>query len=466
MENSGNPKAFGNGRFTFSSSGEFNAPYKFENLLKLIVLGAGAGVIASVTFISVKVMRDAINSFPQGTQGDPRLFCALVAAFVIITTAVVTFLVAGFTVKHIGSGFRCSYASNDEKMVLNYGKTEFTIFYQDVDLVEFSPRSFFNKINGYDVQIRENGKILEFSIVSDSYISEKSTPFFIIKRQMERLRTATIDPDDENRTEREIALNIGSGRAISQAEIERARNKKASVYDRLNDLIGAEDAPSIEESESSDNIGEYVSPYEGKVSPTSEGFAGDMPKASKRFENPNHEFVVREGDTRERDLYEVMKMGSFYVMPDKKVFVVSQILWIAVGLVAGFIPAFIVNYYVGLYFLNVAMILFLAIEAAAAVWFFLHGLSHQHGREYKYRADGRSFKITSRGKPEENILYSEVTGVTYTPKKLFGKPYALNVSIVTNHITLNYRYMYPRFGRELKESELPFEIIKENIRDE
>lgn len=462
MGNSGNPKAIGNGRFALSSSGEFNAPYKFENLLKLIVLGAGAGLIALVTFTSVKVMRDTINSFPQGAGGDPRLFCALVAAFVIITTTVVTFLVTGLTIKSIGTGFKCRYSANDEKMVLNYGKTEFTIFYQDVDLVEFSPRSFFNKINGYDVQIRENGKILEFSIVSDSYISEKSTPFFIIKFQMDRLRTVTIDPDDENRTEREIALNIGSGRAISQAEIERARNKKASVYDRLNDLM---DTPAIEESESSDNIGEYISPYEGKVSPTAEGYAGDMPKASKKFENPNHEFIVREGDTRERDLYEVMKMGSFYVMPDKKELVVSQILWIAVGLVAGFIPAYIVNYYVGLYLFNVAMVLFFAIEAAAAIWFFLHGLSHQHGREYKYRADGRSFKITSRGKPEENILYSEVAGVTYTPKTLFGKPYALNVSIVTNRVTLNYRYMYPRFGRMLKESELPFAIIKENIQN-
>lgn len=459
MENSSNTKINGNGRFALSSSGEFNAPYKFENLIKLIVLAAGVGFIALVTFTSVKVMRDAINSFPQETSGDPRLFCALVAAFVIISAAVVTFLIVGLTIKSIGTGFKCRYAANDEKMVLNYGKTEFTIFYQDVDLVEFSPRSFLNKINGYDVQIRVNGEILEFSIVSDSYISEKSTPFFIIKRQMERLRTITIDPDDENRTEREIALNIGSGRAISQAEIERARNKKASVYDRLNDLIGAENAPSIEESESAENIGGYVSPYEGKVSPTAEGFAGDMPKASKRFENPNHEFVVREGDTRERDLYEIMKMGSFYVTPDKKTMVVSLTLWFLIGAVVGFFVGAIAVFFTHLPFIDYLTTI------AGGIYFFLHGMAHQHGIEYKYRADGRSFKITARGKPEENILYSEVAGVTYTPKTLFGKPYALNVSIVTNRVTLNYLYMYPRFGRVLKESELPFAIIKENIQD-
>ncbi|MDE7399366.1 MAG: hypothetical protein K2N06_07530 [Oscillospiraceae bacterium] len=453
MANSGNDKTVGNGRFGISLSGEFNAPYKFENMLKLIILAAGAGFIALVTFVSIKVLRNTIASLPEGRGGDQRLFPAIVAAFVILSAVAITFLVVGFTVKYIGTGFKCTYAANDEKMMLDYGKTEFIVFYQDVDLVEFSPRSFFNKINGYDVQIRINGEIQEFSIVSDSYISPKSTPFFIIKTQAENIRTANVDANDENRTQREIAMNIGSGRAISQAEIERARIKKTSVYDRLGELLG-EGGDSVSNAEPQ----EYVSPYDGKVSPTAEGYSGDLPKATAMFERKEHEIVLDNG--RERDLYEIMKAGSFYVAPDKKSFIIALIIWFLLGGAVGAVIGYIIAYYTSV------SVLFFALVIAVGVYFLIHGLKHQRGREYKFRADGRSFKITTRGKPEENILYSEVAGVTYTPKNLFGKPYALNVSIVTRHGTLNYRYLYPRFGKEIKESELPFAIIKDNIRKE
>lgn len=442
----------GNGRFGLSSNGEFNAPYKFENLLKLIILGAGVGFIVLITSVSISVMRGAIASMPKDVPlAEKGSFPAIVAAFVILAAVALTFLVVGMVIKYIGTGFRCSYAANDEKMILNYGKTEYTIFYQDVDLIEFLPRALFRKINGYDVHIRTNGEIRVFSIVSDSYISPKSTPFFIIKLQMERLRTLEIDPNDENRTQREIALNIGSGRAISQAEIERARNQRTSVYDRLNDLIGAENSPSGDELE---NV-EYISPFEGKVSPTAEGFAGDLPKTTEMFEREEHEIVLDNG--RERDLYEIMKMGSFNVMPDKTSFIISSIIWFLIGAFVGAIIGFIITYYLRILDLR------LIAAAALGVYFVLHSLKHQRGREYKYRADGRSFKITTHGKPEENILYSEVVGVTYTPKMLFGKPYALNVSIVTQRVTLNYCYLYPCYGRALKESELPFAIIKDNI---
>lgn len=456
MANSGNGKTAENGRFGLSSSGEFNAPYAFENLVKLIVLAAGAGFIALVTFVSVKVLRDTIASLPDGSMGDPRMFPAIIAAFVIFAAAALTLVVVGFIVKYIGTGFRCTYAANDEKMILNYGKTEYTIFYQDVDLIEFSPRSFMNKIHGYDVQIRINGKMEQFSITSDAYISPKSTPFFIIKQQMERLRTLSVDVNDENRTQREIALNIGSGRAISQAEIERARNKKTSVYDRLNDLVGIENAPSIGESEDSGISAEYVSPYAGKVSPTAEGFSGDLPKATAMFEREEHDIILDNG--RERDLFEIMKMGTFYVKPDKKSIIISSIIWFLMGAFVGAIIGYIITYYSPFNVIPIGAVVF-------GIYFFIHGLMHQHGREYKYRADGRSFKITTRGKPDEEIVYSEVVGVTYTPKNLFGKPYALNISIVTQRITLNYCYLYPRFGKVLKESELPFAIIKDNIPD-
>lgn len=453
MANSGNGKTAGNGRFGLSSSGEFNAPYAYENLLKLIVLAAGAGFIALVTFVSIKVLRDTVSSLPeQGTLMSRGSFPAMAAGLVIFIAVVVAIFFVGFTTRYINTGFRCTYAANDEKMMLNYGKTEYTIFYEDVDLIEFSPRSFLNKIHGYDVQIRINGKMEQFSITSDAYISPKSTPFFIVKEQMENLRTVKINPNAEDRTQREIALNIGSGRAISQAEIENARNKKTSVYDRLGELFDEGDSVSTAESH------EYASPYAGKVSPTAEGYSGDSPKTTAMFEREVHEIVLENG--RERDLYEIMKMGSFYVMPDKKSLVVLLTLWFLIGAIVGFFVGAIAVFFTHLPYIDYFATI------AGGIYFFLHGLAHQHGRQYHYSADGRSMKINSNGKPEENILFENVRSVNYVRKNLFGKPYALNVSIVTLHGTLEYRYMYPRFGRVIKESELPFAIIKDNIRKE
>ena len=453
MENSSNSKTSGNGRFGLSSSGEFNAPYAYENMLKLVALAAGAGFVALVIFVSIKVLRNVIASLPEGGSGDQRLFPAIVAAFVIFAAVVLALLFVGFTIKYVGTGFKCTYAANDEKMMLNYGKTEFIIFYQDVDLVEFSPRSFFNKINGYDVQIRINGQIQEFSIVSDAYISPKSTPFFIVKTQSEKIRIANVDVNDENRTEREIAMNIGSGRAISQAEIERARTKKTSVYDRLGELFD-EGGDNVSNAESQ----EYVSPYAGKVSPTAEGYSGDLPKATAMFERENHEIVLDNG--RERDLYEIMKTGSFYVAPDKKSLLIALIIWLLLGGAVGAVIGYIIAYYTRVF------IMIPIVAAVVGIYFLINGLKHQHGRQYQYRADGRSMKITSNRKPEENIVFDNVKSVNYVRKNLFGKPYAINVSIVTRYGTLNYRYLYPRFGKEIKESELPFAIIKDNIRNE
>lgn len=455
MANSSNSKTAGNGRFGLSLSGEFNAPYAYENLLKLIVLVAGVGFVALVTFVAIKVMRDTIISLPEAgtTLASRGSFPAIVAGFVIFIAVILAVFVVGFLTRYINTGFKCTYAANDEKMMLNYGKTEYTIFYEDVDLIEFSPRSFFNKIHGYDVQIRINGKMEQFSITSDAYISPKSTPFFIVKEQMERLRTTTVSANDENRTEREIAMNIGSGRAISQAEIERARNKKTSVYDRLGELLG-EGGDSVSNAESQ----EYVSPYAGKVSPTAEGYSGDLPKTNLMFEREEHEIVLDNG--RERDLYEIMKAGSFYVAPDKKSMVVLLTLWFLIGAIVGFFVGAIAVFFTHLPYIDYFATI------AGGIYFFLHGLAHQHGRQYQYRADGRSMKITANRKPEENILFENVRSVNYVRKNLFGRPHVLNVSIVTHYGTLEYRYMYPRYGREIRESELPFAIIKDNIRKE
>lgn len=448
------------GRYEISSSGYFNAPYRYDPMLKMIVLGAGIGFVVLVAFVTIKVLRDILESMPD-VGVHPDMFPAMVAAMVIFIAAILAIVICGVTVKYISTGFRCSYAANNDKMILDYGKTKFTIFYEDVDMVNFSPRSFMGKINGYDVTVRMNSEVLQFSVTSDAYISPKSTPFFIIKEQMEKVRYSKVDPNAKDRTQREIALGIGSGRAISQEEIQRAKNRRNSVYDRLNDLL-SEGAPSIEESENSEQAYGYVSPFEGKVSPTAEGFAGDMPKTSSMFADQPHE-IVQEGGTRETDLYDIIKMGSFHVAPNKREKIISLVLWGVIGLIVGIIPAYIPSYYVTLYFANVGLVLFLGIDIGIGVWFFLHGLKHQHGKEYKYRADGRCMKITSRKMPDEEIVYNEVKGISYTLKTLLGKPYALNVSIVTKYRTVNYCYMYPRFGKELRESELPFAVIKDNM---
>lgn len=459
MAKNGESKVMSKGRFSFAASGEFNAPYAYENLIKLVALGAGLGFVVLVTFVSIKVLRNVAGSMPEGSQGDPRMFAAIVVAFVIFAAFVLALLAVGFLIRYINTGFKCTYAANDEKMVLNYGKTEYVIFYEDVDLVNFTPRSFLWKIHGYDVQIRINGKIEQFSITSDAYITPKSTPFFIVKEQSERVHNAKIDVNDENRTQREIALNMTSGRAISQEEIERARTRKTSVYDRLGDLLG-ESGDSV----SNDEPHEYESPYDGKVSPTAEGYSGDLPKTTEMFEREEHEIVLDNG--RERDLYAITKTGSFYVTPTTKARIISQLLWTVLGLIAGFFPAYIPTYYVQNYIPIAGMILFFTIDIGVGIWFFLHGLKHQHGRQYQYRADGRSMRITSNGRPEENIVFDNVKSVNYIPKRLFGKPYCIKVSIVTRYGTIEYRYMYPRYGRELKESELPFAIIRDNIREE
>lgn len=80
----------------------------------------------------------------------------------------------------------------------------------------------------------------------------------------------------------------------------------------------------------------------------------------------------------------------------------------------------------------------------------------------KYYADQNEFKITDNHKHTEYLFYADITGIEYTPIKLFSKiPRGFRVKISTEYRTIVYDYLFfGNFGSTATE-DTPFHMLEQ-----
>lgn len=208
----------GIGRFSYSESGNFRAPYKSEGLYVFTVILIAAILEGVVVFFALSFLHILLGKYEQ--QG--ATFSAMTSALIIGIGTVVIFLIAGLIIASIHSGIKCKFTATEEKFVVTVGGDTHVINYNEVQSIVFMPRYFFGKIKGYDVDITIANKVQQYSVCfRGQYQSEKTTPYYIIKDRLEII---------ERRRSDEAALyaqqKMGTDKPVSQNEIDRARLRK------------------------------------------------------------------------------------------------------------------------------------------------------------------------------------------------------------------------------------------------
>lgn len=468
------------GRFGFSESGEFRAPYKGAHILTALIIAAAISVIAISILVVTGYYRKVLPSLPGG-----NLLLALIGVVIIGVIVLVCVLVVVLSIRTVTSGYKCQYTANDEKMVLTIGGDVHTIYYNEVQTVHFIPRTSFGKVCGYDVTIRVNGADESYAITFDGFLSEKNTPFYIIRERAEMIRNA-----EYNERARLAGMNaVGeSNSSIGAEDIAKAKAGKKDVYDRMAELLGKDaEMPGVSLAKDDRNTARVVRAYraeqearasnapvipegiEGgydiskvmeKVSPSVGGYAADMPTLGKdgKVLAPAETYINDEG--REVSLNDIIGRGTFHVALPKK-----QTVWlwlIAVPLLLWAVYAALTSV-VGFVYLFLGDIKAVAIAVSAILTLVISIViikCIRQGREYSYKANGREFVVTAKNMPEEHIYYNEVAGVSYSKLKFLWLDNGYNVEITTNYGIIKYKFVYPRFRHNVKTEDLPFELIR------
>ena len=218
------------GRFGFSESGKFRAPYKSEKALILIftiifIAGTLGGLAGGSIFL-----KSMMQSAPPNTN---PLFYAMTGALIFLGAMAVSFVIFKVGTAYTKRGFECSFSATEELFTANIGGDLHTIKYSNVTAVNFTPRSIFGKIHGYDVDIFFGNRVESYAVTFEGqFQSEKTTPFYIIKERMQII---------ENRRSDEAAklaeIKNKSNRSLSREDIETARAKKKTTADRVEALF-------------------------------------------------------------------------------------------------------------------------------------------------------------------------------------------------------------------------------------
>ncbi len=468
------------GRFGFSESGEFRAPFKGSHILKALIISAAIFLIVISVVTAMEIYREVLPSLPNG-----ELLLSLICVVILGAIIAVCVIVAVLGLRAVTSGYRCSYTANDEKMVLTIGGDTHTIYYREVQTVHFISRTLFGKVCGYDVTVRINGADEEYAITFDGYLSEKNTPFYIISERAEMVRNAAYVEQA-----RQADLNAaGDKRAPIQAEdIANAQSRKKDVYDRMAELLGKDaNMPGVSLPQSERNTARAVRAYraeqearasntpvipegvEGgydvskimaKVSPTVGGYAADMPTLGKdgRVIVPQETYFGEDG--RATNPNDVIGRGTFYVPLSKKV---TALLWIITAILAVG-GVYTIGSSLGLFLLSgfssgksilTAIFGLIALLASGVTINFM-----RQGKEYSYKANGREFVVLRKNMPDEHIFYNNVAGVTYSKLKFLWFENGYNVEITTENGIIKYQYVYPRLRHKIKTEDLPFELIR------
>lgn len=434
------------GRFGFSESGEYNAGYKAAHVFSALLIAAAIILAAILCFFIVSFVKVNMNQI-AGSEMLLSLAGGVAALFVIL----VAVAVVGVGMKIIHGGYKCKYAANEEKFTITTGDDVHTIYYKDVQKVHFLPIMRRGGVCGYNVTIQINGACEEYSIVSDKFLSEKNTPFYIIKERVELIRRA----EDLERARQAGKNYVGdSSKPIQSEDIAKAQQGKRDVFDRMTELLGKDaEMPGV-------GLPKTASPDEAqrlqkimeKVSPSIDGYSSDMPSVGKngRVIVPQ-ETYLSSADGREISVTDIQAQGTFYVEASVRRKVIMSIAAAASVVLAILLAT---SGYSDMLLLG-AVILFLV---PGTILNFL-----RRGTECRYKANGREFVVSAKNKPDEHIYYRDVAGVTYRPFKFLFKQNGYEVNIVTQFGIVKYRYVFPGFGRRIAENDLPFEIIRRNI---
>lgn len=433
------------GRFGFSMSGEYYTPHKAEGLF--ITLLVGVAVVAGLAlFFAI----NALNKENKMRQEASATFVLVGSAIALMIFIIILILVFGVGIRSIKKGFKCSYSANDETFTTTIGGDLHVIRYDEVSNVHFEPRSSFGKVRGYDITIRVKGNEERFAVCSDGYISPQATPFYIIRERVELLR--------QKRSTGSAFINISraDNKAISRAEIDKANGGGISALDRMSKLLGeTSNMPEL----SADN------------SPTSQAIArvnemlnesnsGGMPTIGEAA-RPVNTYVG--GDGRDHPMNETQTQGSFYVSPHPlKVLIFFVISSAVIAGIFYLIYFVVVTGWFGGFAPLANTLLPIAFVVAELIALYTC-ITKVHGDLYEFRADGRGFFMTIKGKSSEQILYKDVLSVDYKPMKLFGRAYGYKVDILATYGVVHYDYIFPRFNHKVPRQYLPFEAIRKNM---
>lgn len=426
-------------RFGFSKAGEFRAPYKGEGFICGLLTACAAALVFVVLFLTVRLLRAESDKYQQTT-----LFIALTAIVALAIVIGVCVLIFGLGLRAVHKGYVCTFTANEDKFCISAGKNKQTIFYADVQMVYFQPRTnFAGAINGYDVTVKVNGNNEEFAIVSDGYLTPENTPFYIIQQRMDDVH----QEENLERLKRNEGSSLGfTNRAISADEIQRARAKKTTAVDRMNELLGDVhgDMPAVGEGRDNVVLSDLVSL--------------DTHASGSDF----HSEEVKESyigtDGREHTVDELLGKGVFYaprkakqnVFPAIVTFLAIITIYVLLNL-----PSSISDYKK---LFNTNFQLLLLVLAFFVVLTFVNCL--RKGRKFTYSANGREFVVESKNYPGGHIVYSEVISIDYTPIKFLWILRGFKADMYTRHGKYTYEHLLKKEIRT--EKDLPFEIIRSN----
>lgn len=438
------------GRFGFSMSGEYRAPYKAESLVVTLLIG-----VAVIAGLSLLFWLNALWRRDKMEQDTTSTFVLIGSIIALVVSILVIIVVFGVGVRNVKKGFLCKYSANDETFTTTVGGDLHVIQYKDVIGVTFQPRSSFGKIRGYNVIVRVGAKEEVFGICSDGYLSPQATPFYIIQERVEILRRP--------RSTAQINTARANSNAITKAEVERAQTGSVSAMDKMAQLLGeTSNMPELSVSQS------YSERAVAQVNRMMQEYSSDeMPAIGEKAKRTPDTYIGIEG--REHPNNEIQTQGVFYIKPPRKALILTGVIAaiVDIGLVTllyyvlvihnifGFMLAFVLPPIVIILIYPVAAL----VTAAMAVY---HFVTRARGTLFNYKADGRGFYLTSKA-GNSQILYKDVLSVDYTAMKLFRKPYGYTVDILTTYGLITYEYIYPHFGHTVPSQFIPFDVIRRNI---
>lgn len=433
------------GRFGFSASGKFCSPLKSEHVIVAVIIAAA--VVAEVLFVlfMLRLMRSNITGMEGGIMLE-----ALFIGVGCVVVALIIFLMARVLIKMIMGGIRCTYIADEERFCATIGGTMHTIYYKDVQNVHFLPiTTFRGAVRGYTVTVKLNGTYEEFKVVSDSYISEQTTPFYIIKERMEIIRAAE-NRERARAEDRALTLNE-SVSPVKKDEKEETMSRLSSILGKDAEMPGVRAPAEIEKTAPLPDIA-------SRVSPTVNGYADDMPAVGKNGKtiSPVREYIGSDGRTQSEN--DIIARGTFRTPVSTRTAVIVGVIAIIVYLLLfGLVLNWTLNINELAYIVGMVIMVLLAPFIAGTIINYL-----RNGKEYTYKANGREFVVTSKNS-EERFLYKDVQSVTYKKVEFLWFIKGYKVEILTKFGITKYEYVCPGFGRLIPEKDLPFEVIKEHI---
>lgn len=433
------------GRFGFSMSGEYRAPYKSESIFVILLLSVAVGAGVALFFV--------LNNFAakaKREEGDASTFVIIGGIIALILFVVILIVIFGVGIRSIKKGFLCKYTANDETFTTTIGGDLHVIQYKEVTNIHFQPRSSLGKIRGYDVTIKVKGRDEVYSVCSDGYLSPNSTPFFIIQERLDIIRRQH-SPVQENTAR-------GDNRAITRAEVDRAKTGSISAMDRMARLLGeTSNMPELSASPSATEravaemekmIGSHPSDEMQSIG------AGASPSRSSGF--------YTDSTGRQQSMDSLQEQGSFYVQPSTGVLAALTVILMVLigGAVYGLLYVFQrYNILGGILGDPIPLVAALAVQP----FVFYFSVTRTHGQLYNYKADGRGFFVTVKGKGQDQILYKDVLSVDYKRTKLLWGNRGYKVDILTTYGVIHYDYIFPQFNQSIALKNLPFDVIKRNI---